>query len=506
MKNEKEILDYIHQVTQNSEDIVFKQIQIGQEDITMIYVDTLGSANTIANLVKGLREIVNEQIKENQIEKMIENLQSIKQIKDIENQESKKIKNILEKMDMFLTVAKIKKIEVPRDDMFYYLYSGFTLVIYKTTVYAVETREDLERSVSEPTTEFTIKGPKDAFGESYSRNIGLIRKRLKNEQLIVKQSIVGTRTKTKIGVMYLADVCRSELVDYVIKKISNIQIDGIIDSNYIAELINCANNDSFPTFINTERPDLATFHLLEGRIAIVVENTPYVLILPAFINDFINNIDDYYQKSTNISFTRIVRYIAFIIAIILPGVYIALITFNQEAIPTEFLLSFTSQRTAMPFPAFIEALFMMLAFEILRESDYRIPTVAGSTLSIVGALILGDAAVSAGIVSSIMIIVIALSIISSLLISDVNMANAIRIWRFVFLFFATIAGLIGIGIALIIFIVKLSSVYSFGKSFLYPIAPFNKQAMKSEMVARSNIKNLKKRFKILTDNINRQKE
>lgn len=502
MKSKEELIEYIKQVTQNSEDIVYKKIQIEQEYISMIYVDTLGATNTITNLVKGIREIINEQIKINQIDKMLDGSKNRIQM----NKKSKEIKNILEKMDMFLTVAKIKKIEVPQDDMFYYLYSGFTLVLYQTNIFAVETREDLERSISEPTTEFTIKGPKDAFGESYSRNIGLIRKRLKNEQLIVKQSIVGRRTKTKVGVMYIADICRPELAEYVIEKISKIEIDGIIDSNYIAELINSSNKDSFPTFINTERPDLVTFHLLEGRVAIIVENTPYVLVLPAFINDFINNIDDYYQKSTNISFTRVVRYIAFLIAILLPGLYIALITFNQEAIPTEFLLSFTSQRTAMPFPAFIEAIFMLLAFEILRESDYRIPTVAGSTLSIVGALILGDAAVSAGIVSSIMIIVIALSIISSLLISDVNMANAIRVWRFVFLFFATIAGLMGIGIALILFIVKLSSVYSFGKSFLYPIAPFNKEAMKSEMVARSNIKNLKKRFKILTDNHNKQTE
>lgn len=507
MNDEKGLIEYIKNETQNSEDIVYKEIAIEKETLTIVYAETLGKTTVIANLIKGIREIVNEQIKIKQMEQILEKLADKKQIskKDIKEQEEL-VKEVIKKMDKYITVAKIRKLELSQDDVFYYLYSGFSLVLYKNNIFAVETRENLERSISEPTTEFTIKGPKDAFGESYSRNIGLIRKRLKGENLIVKQFIVGRRSKTKVGIMYISDICRKELVDYVVKKISQIQIDGIIDSNYIAELINPSNNDSFPTFVNTERPDLASFHLLEGRIVIVVENTPYVLILPAFINDFINNIDDYYQKSTNIAFTRIVRYLAFIIAIVLPGIYIALITYNQEAIPTEFLLSFTSQRTAMPFPAFIEAAFMMLAFEVLRESDYRIPTVAGSTLSIVGALILGDAAVSAGIVSSIMIIVIALSIISSLLISDVNMANAIRTWRFVFLFFATIAGLIGIGIAFILFIVKLSGVYSFGKSFSYPIAPFNKQGMKSEMVARSNIKNLKKRLKILTDNEKRQIE
>lgn len=186
------------------------------------------------------------------------------------------------------------------------------------------------------------------------------------------------------------------------------------------------------------------------------------------------------------------------------GLYIALITFNQEAIPTEFLLSFTAQRTGMPFPAFIESVFMIIAFEILRESDYRIPTVAGSTLSIVGALILGDAAVNAGIVSSIMIIVVALSTISSLLISDVNMANAIRTWRLIFLFMATIAGLLGIILTFILLVTNICSIYSFGKSFAHPIAPIDENALESMLLGRDTIKNLKKRAKILTKNRKKQ--
>ena len=223
--------------------------------------------------------------------------------------------------------------------------------------------------------------------------------------------------------------------------------------------------------------------------------------MPAFITDFINNIEDYYQKDINVSVTKFIRYIAFFITIFTPAIYVALTTFDQESIPTELLLSFATQREGVPFPAYFEAFLMIISFEILREGDFRIPNIGGSTLSIVGALILGDAAVNAGIVSPIMIIVIAITTISGLMFNDLNMSNALRTWRFILLIFASIAGLVGVAIGLVLLIIKLASTTSATKPYTYPIAPLNFDSLSKYLFKRENISKDYKRQKILTDNL-----
>ena len=200
--------------------------------------------------------------------------------------------------------------------------------------------------------------------------------------------------------------------------------------------------------------------MLQGRIAVLVDNSPFVLVLPAFFEDFINNIDDMYQKSKNVTITKIIRYVCLILTIMVPSLYLALITFDQESIPTDLLVAFSSQREGVPFPAFVEAGLMIFAFEILRESDLRSNKMSGNTLSIVGALILGDAAVSAGIVSPIMIIVVALTMISGLTFSDINVVNGLRKWRIIYMLLASLCGLVGIAIASIFFVTSLSSTNS----------------------------------------------
>jgi len=245
--------------------------------------------------------------------------------------------------------------------------------------------------------------------------------------------------------------------------------------------------------------------LLQGRIAIVVENSPFVVIVPAFLPDFVNSIEDNYQNYVNVGITRIIRYIALFITIFTPGMYVALTTFNQESIPTDLLLAFSTQRQGVPFPAYLEAILMILAFEILREGDYRVPNVAGSTLSIVGALILGDAAVSAGIVSPIMIIVVAITTISGLMFNDINMSNALRTWRFIMLIFGSVAGIFGIGIGTMFLITKLCSTGSFTKPYLYPIAPLDFKAVLNRILKRENIATDTTRSELLTDNITKYK-
>ncbi len=519
LKSADDIIEYIKSSTFNSKDMVYKELDIQDEVIHVVYNEAMADDISISNFIirsikntfnsKIYRDIDNklseEKVKNNEKKNIKETLLSKLKKNYKEDELKNHIKEALNNLDKNITMAKSKRLDLEKDDIFYYIFSGFTCVIYETTIFAISTRADIDRSISEPTTEKSIRGPKDAFTENYQTNVGLVRKRIKSEKLVLEEEIVGRRSKTKVGILYIEDVVRPKLVDYIKKKLSKIDIDAILDSNYIIEIIEDSTKTDFPTMISSERPDLVSFYLLQGRIALVVENTPFVIVIPAFLNDFINSIEDYYQKSLNVVVTKFIRYLAFIITIITPALYVALITFDQESIPTQLLLSFSTQREGVPFPAYIEAFIMIFAFEILREGDYRVPNTGGSTLSIVGALILGDAAVSAGIVSPIMIIVIAITTISGLMFTDISMANALRSWRIIFLIFASISGLVGVGIAVFLLIAKLASTTSATKPYTYPIAPINFDTIRKNVIKRANISRDIKREKILTDNLTKYK-
>jgi len=333
------------------------------------------------------------------------------------------------------------------------------------------------------------------------KNIGLIRNRIKSEELVYNEQKIGTKTKTKVGIMYMESIAKHDIVDMIENKLSKICIDGILDINYIQEYIEEKNESGFPVSITTERPDVVSYYLLQGRVVILVDNSPYALILPAFFEDFLNNIDDYYQRKENVFFTKLLRYICMILTVMTPAIYLSLITFDQESIPTDLLISFTQQREGVPFPAFVEAVLMIFAFEVLRESDLRSNKMSGNTLSIVGALILGDAAVSAGIVSPIMIIVVALTIISGLTFSDINIINALRKWRILFLVYSSLCGLVGLAIASTFFITSLVCTNSYTKSFTYPLSPFDKNEAEKSILTRKSIPNDFKRQKILSNNL-----
>ena len=383
-----------------------------------------------------------------------------------------------------------------------FLHRGFTIILIDGEKEAIvlETKGSIKRGISQPENENAIRGAKDAFIEDYQTNIGLIKKRIKTNDLWIDNVTCGKYTKTQIGVVSINGIVKRELVDIVVKRINEIDIDGIINSDNIKNAIEDENKSAFPTILTTERPDIVSTCLLEGKIAIVVDNSPYVLVIPAMLNDFFKTIEDTYGKGINVSFTRIIKYIAFVISLLTPALYIAITTFNQEMIPTDLLVSFATQRDGVPFPAFFEAIIMMISFEILRESDIRVPNPAGSALSIVGALILGDAAVSAGIVSPIMIIVIAITAISSLPFTEFEFSNAIRLHRLLFMIGAAFMGIIGILVVGIFFITKLSSVKSFGKPYLIPFAPTYIDGLKNSIIKVSS-KKLTKRRAFLSNNI-----
>lgn len=354
-----------------------------------------------------------------------------------------------------------------KDNLDYYLYSGFTIVNVDDKYFAFETRAHLDSGISESQNEKVVKGPKDSFSENYQNNLGLIKKRIRDKELIVNEHVIG---KTKVSLIYMENKADKKLVKDIENKLNKLVLDYVGNSNYIIDKL--SNKSIFQDYISTERPDYVSFCLEEGRISILVENSNQVIILPRFFTDYFKNIDDYYQNNINVNITRFIRVIAFIVAIITPGFYIALTTFNQETLPTSVLINFSMQREGVPFPSIVEALLLFLTFEILREADTRIPLVVGTSMSIVGALVLGQAAVEAGLISPIMIIVIAISSVSSFLFNDNDLVNAIRIWKLIFLLLSSVAGLYGLFIALLLFIIKICSLNSFGFDYLGNIKNF----------------------------------
>lgn len=532
-KNDEDIINYIKEKTAHSKDMVYKKLEVSGKIINIVFCQSVCNGDTISDFV--VRSIKNTlELKE--IEDIDDKVRNIKDRENVEKENeifnekssnkgkslldriSEKINQInfektnneeengLKNIEKHISAGTAKKLDLSKDDIFYYLFSGFTCIVYNTEVIAVETKANLDRSINEPQNETTLKGAKDSFIENYMVNIGLIRKRIKTEKLVLDEKKIGRRSKTKIGIMYISDIVKPGLVEYINNKLSNIDIDAILDSNYIVELIEDSNKSDFPTTISTERPDNVAKNLLQGRIAIVVENTPFVIVVPAFLSDFVHSVEDVYQKYVNVGITRFIRYIALFITIFTPGLYVALITFNQESIPTDLLLAFSTQRQGVPFPAYLEAFLMIISFELLREGDYRIPNASGSTLSIVGALILGDAAVNAGIVSPIMIIVIAITTISGLMFSDINMSNALRTWRIIILIFGSVAGVLGVAIGAVFLIIKLCSTSSYTKPYLYPFAPFEFKIFVNDILNRQNIAEDTDRKGMLTDNLTKLKK
>ncbi len=450
----------------NSPDIVVRDIG----SISYIYLESVSSDDKISDFIN----------------------KSIVSINDIDN-----LFNYV-KNNLFNSHIKIVE---DINESYYYLSSGYTCLFLKgeNKYIATETRSTLDRGVTESQAEPIVRGPKDSFTENHTINIGLIRKRIKDYNLWIEESLVGRRTKTKVSILYIKDIASKKSLRQIQKKIKEIDIDGIIDSGYIKDFLEKNERTSFPKMISTERPDLACQNLLNGKIVIMVENSPVVLILPATIDDFLKSSEDYYQKPLNSTFSRILRFMAFFITILTPAIYIALMTFNQEIIPDQLLISLAIQRNQVPFPTFLEVMIFIVIFEILREADIRSPSVAGASMSIVGALVLGDAAVAAGIVSPIVIIVVAITSICELVFSDMDMSNSIRQWRMIFILSTVVTGMVGIVVAGLVLIIKLSSIESLDTPYLAPLSPLNKQILKDSVFIAPIFKR-KERADYLTNN------
>ena len=336
------------------------------------------------------------------------------------------------------------------------------------------------RSIQTITGEISIIGPKDSFIEDIDINISLINKRIKNN-LNIEYINIGRITNTKVAILSINNITNNNLINDIKNNLNKIDIDGIIDSSYIKRNLE-EKHQLFPTIMTTERPDKTCMALLEGKVVLIIDNSPYALILPTFFIDYFHTVDDYYQKSTHISFIRIIRFIAFFISILTPALYISVTTRNYNLIPIDLLLLLKAGRNFVPFPAYIEAIFMIICFEILKECDIRMSSTNSSSISILGGLILGDAAVSAGIVSPIMIIVIAISSISGLIFSSQEFISVTRFYKILLLLLSSFLGILGVIIGIIFLISNLVHTKQFNYKYLTPFIPLDKNEIKDTIV------------------------
>lgn len=470
------IINKLKEETNNSSYIVYREKYINNIKIDIIYNEVLTDQDKMSNFIY----------------RSLDHIEKIYQEKEL----------LYDVIKNNISNIKIKEIN-NYQDICKYLNNGFVILLIEDDYsLALEVKKNLTRSIEKPMTETTIRGAMDSFTENIETNIGLIKRRLKTNKLWNEDMELGKYTKNKISILTIKGLTDSKIKDNIINKLNSLEIDGVTDTGTLKHLIDNETKTIFPTSITTERPDKVVSSLLRGKTVIIIDNCPFVLIMPVDINDFFLSQDDKDSNYINNSLTRILRYLAFFITVLTPGIYIALTTFNQEMIPLELLTSFASQRSTVPFPAFFEALLMFVSFEILRESDYRIPNVSNSALSIVGALILGEAAVNAGIVSPIMIIIVAITAISALVIVEPELSNAIKWYRILFMLGGTTIGIFGIFIVFIIFTTNLCSINSYGKSFTMPFTPIDSDIKNS--IIKFPLLKRNKRNKYLTNNIIRE--
>ncbi|WP_226527309.1 spore germination protein [Metabacillus niabensis] len=446
----------VREVMGHSGDLIIREFEMGKpliQKVATIYLNGLTDKDLMGNLV---------------IEKLMAD------INVVDNKEGEWPPDLIGAYvkDHLLTVTHVE-VAIDLKKLLSLLLTGQTIVLIDrwNKAFACASQGGEIRSIQEPTTENSVRGPKESFTESLITNTSLIRRRIKSPNVWLETRKLGKITQTDIGVMYINGIANEKLINEVRERLDKIDVDEIQGSNTIEEWIADDILTPWPTIMTTERPDVVSGNLLEGRIAIFVDGTPIPLIVPATWNQFFQTAEDYYLRWNISVFLRFIRIISFLITLLGPSLFIAFISFHPELIPTPLLINLAAQRQAIPFPVIIEALLMEFTFEVLREAGIRMPRPVGQAVSIVGALVLGEAAVSAGIVSSAMVIVVAATAIASFTIPHYSMTDAVRLLRFIMMLLASTFGLYGIGLGVILLVSHTVSLRSFGIPYLAPFAP-----------------------------------
>lgn len=443
-------IDFIEAILKDCNDIVKKEFYCGSErkiHAYILYTDGLTKTEMIEESI--LRPLLNKDIpicKENFGEWLFSFVR----------------KEVLE-------MADLKEL-VTLEDVVTQVLAGNTVLLLDGCEKAIMISSKMfpGRGVQTTDQEVAMRGPKDSFTENLRVNTALIRRRIRDSRLKVKQLTAGERSKTDVALMYVEDLVKPEILKEIEKRMKQVSMDGILDSSMLEQLLMKDWKTPFPCMQSTQRPDKTASALLEGRIVLVTDNSPEALILPVSFHTFFQASDDYYNRWETGSFARLLRYLAAFLAIGFPAFYVAVASFHTEVLPTSLILSFARARQGIPFPVVLEVLIMELAFELLREAGIRLPGQLGGTIGIVGGLIVGQAAVDAGVVSTIVVIVVALTAIASFSVPNETMASAFRLLKFFFLFMAAGWGLYGFFLAWLLLIVHLCSLESFGESYLTP--------------------------------------
>lgn len=348
------------------------------------------------------------------------------------------------------------------------------------TALIAETRGWEGRTVTEPITEVVVRGPREGFTETLSVNISLLRRKIRTPRLKLESLTLGQQTKTPVCLAYIKGIANDQIIAEVRRRMERIDIDAILESGYIEQLIEDAPASIFPTVGNTEKPDVAAAKLLEGRVAILVDGTPFALTVPYLLIEAFQVAEDYYSRPFFATVVRWLRFTAFFIAISLPAWYVALATFHQEMIPTLLMIPMAAAKEATPFPAVVEALMMGVIYEIVREAGIRLPRPVGQAISIVGALVIGEAAVSAGLIGAPMVIIISLTAIASFVVTALT--DVVAIVRLLLVLLAGVLGNFGIIWGLAALLLHLASLRSFGVPYLSPLAPTTASDLKDVLV------------------------
>lgn len=440
----------LREIFQDCSDAIFRSIEICSDiKLILIYIDGLSDTKT-------LDEVVLKPMMFDGLPNALGNLPRVEQI--IEQH--------------LVAIAQVQKVSKIADLVNGVLKGGVALLVDGVSKSLVADLKGFEkRSIEEPAAESTIRGPRDGFTEVLRINTSLVRRRVRSAKLKMEAITVGQVSQTDIVIAYIDGIAPDTILEEVRKRIRRIQIDGVLESNYIEEFIEDFTWSPFPQVQNSERPDVICSSLLEGKVAIFIDNTPFVLVVPMTFWSGLQAADDYYERSLYTTFIRIIRYSLFNIALLFPSLYVAIVTFHPQLVPTTLLLSIAASREGVPFPTIVETALMEFMFEGLREAGIRLPKSIGSAVSIVGALVIGQAAVQAGIVSAPVVIVVATTGIASFAIPRYNLGASYRFLRFPMLILAGVLGIYGVVIGIFFIIIHLLKLRSFGVPYLSPVAP-----------------------------------
>ncbi len=354
-----------------------------------------------------------------------------------------------------------------------YIFDGFTVILIDGHVEAliIDIRGGIQRSIEEPPSERTTRGPREGFVELLVPNIAMVRRKLRHQNLVVEKIVVGQRSRTEVAILYIMDIADPSIVDEVRRRIQAINIDGVIYASTIEQLIDDHPFSIFPTIKGTQRPDKVVAGLLQGQAAIIVDGTPHTMLLPSLLISQMQTPEDYTERPYIASFTRLFRFMAFFLAVSLPALYIALISFQPELLPFELVMPLARDRSQVAFPAVIEALIMEIVIQLVVEAGLRLPMPVGQTIGVVGGIILGQMAVQAHLATPAMVIVVAITAISTFGIPDYSLSLAIRVLRLPLMVFAAIFGMFGFSMGWMLILTHLASLSSMGVPFMSPLMP-----------------------------------